>query len=286
MDTSKRKLNKLIAASSIVEKGDTAVIEKLLEMMDLIEDVSEARTTEIESMDEMVTKFESIKAECEEYLSTMDSSMSSYKDELVSALKETQSMLENKLSVIEKTYKGQLDTVDKRLTGEIEAIKSFIPEPQDMTGYEAKLEQIKASIPTIPAIIPVTGEEIVRKVNELPTDNDEFKIDKSHIKGIAELEAEIKSLKSRPVGSNASIAGRDIFQDIDLSSQLNGVTKTFNLPAVWNIISVNLSSFPFGALRKGVDFTYTPTSITFTSEIDAATQLSTGQSCILTVVTS
>lgn len=286
MDTSKRKLNKLIAASNLLEKGDSAVLEKILEFMDLIEDVSEARTTEIESMDEMVTKFEGIKAECEEYLSTMDSSMSSYKDELVSALKETQSMLESKLSAMEKTYKGQLDTVDKRLTGEINAVKASIPTPQDMTVYEAKLDQIKASIPEMPAIIPVTGEEMVRKVNELPTDSDEFKIDKSHIKGIAELEAEIKSLKSRPVGSNASIAGRDLFQDIDLSSQLDGVTKTFNLPAVWNIISVDLSSHPFGALRKGVDFTYTPTSITFTSEIDAATQLSTGQSCILTVVTS
>ena len=66
--------------------------------------------------------------------------------------------------------------------------------------------------------------------------------------------------------------------------EFDGVTTTFQLPAVWNIVTVSLSSFP-NILRKGVDFTYTPTSITFTSEINPATSLAFGQTCVLTVVT-
>ncbi len=127
-----------------------------------------------------------------------------------------------------------------------------------------------------------TGEEIAKKINDLPIE-DGYLIDKSHIKGINKIEKDIIDLKNKP---NASVIGRDVFKDIDLSSQLDGSTKTFNIMAVWNILNVSLSSYPYGALRKGIDYTWTPTSITFTDEIDASTQLSTGQKCILTVVTS
>lgn len=302
MELSKKELNKLKAAADIVENGDMAVIQKLIEFIDLIEDMSESRTLEVKDMAEMVDKFEKIKTDCEDYMSNMservysdvkskcedstkeiaESTVKDIRQEITALLSKT----ESKLSAMENIHKGQMDTLYNRLLNEIKIVKASIPKPQDMSGYEEEIRQIKASIPTVPPPVEVTGEEIVQKINELRTDKDELKIDKSHIKGIAELEAEIRILKSRQGGSNPSIAGRDLFQDIDLSSQLDGVTKTFNLPAVWNIISVNLSSFPFGALRKGVDFTYTPTSITFTSEIDAATQLSAGQSCILTVVNS
>lgn len=131
--------------------------------------------------------------------------------------------------------------------------------------------------------IAESAEQIVEKINSLPTDeeNENKKIDISHIKGFKDFEKDINYLKTRP--TPGGIAGRDLFQDVDLSSQLDGATKTFNIAAVWNIISVHLSSFPH-ALRKGTDFTYTPTSITFTSEIDAALSLASGQTCVLTVI--
>lgn len=127
---------------------------------------------------------------------------------------------------------------------------------------------------------PDTGEQIVDKINSLEIEPG-LQIDIEHIKGWKE---QLKAVGERS-GYSGGSSGRNLFKDYDLSSQLNGVLKTFNIPAVWNILSVNLSSFPYGALRKGIDFTYTTQTITFTSQIDAATQLSTGQSCILTIVT-
>ena len=62
----------------------------------------------------------------------------------------------------------------------------------------------------------------------------------------------------------------------DLSSQLNGVLKTFTIPSNLRVIDVRSSSTPI-AFRQTTDYTYTSTSITFTDEISASTTLATGQ---------
>jgi hypothetical protein len=149
------------------------------------------------------------------------------------------------------------------------------PDPTEIVPLV--LEQIK--LPEYKETVLDNGEQIVQKINDLPTDNDDFKIDVSHIKGLKKFVKE-----NQQTIISGGITGRDLFKDIDLTDQLDGVTTTFNIQGVWNIISVNLSSYPYGSLRKGVDYTWTPTSITFTSEIDASTQLAVGQKCILTVV--
>lgn len=145
------------------------------------------------------------------------------------------------------------------------------PDPKDIVPLVLK---------EIPPVVLDTGEQIVNKINDLSTDDDNLKIDVSHIKGIEKL------IPKQQTIIGGGIVGRDIVKDIDLSDQLDGVTKTFNTQAMWNVISVALSSYPYGALRKGIDFTHTPTSITFTDTIDASTQLAAGQQCILTIIQS
>ena len=125
-------------------------------------------------------------------------------------------------------------------------------------------------------------EEIRNKLESIKEENEKLQIE-----AIKNLRKELDELKKS--GGKASfigggVMGRDLVKDINISSQLNGVLKTFNIQAVWNIVSVSLSSYPYGSLRKDIDYTWTPTSITFTDEIAASTQLSAGQKCILTVV--
>lgn len=145
-------------------------------------------------------------------------------------------------------------------------LKPFIP----------KIEDIEADLPKL-------GSPIRDSLELLQGDD---RLDISAIKGVKEIGDRVANLENRPQPSMASIAGRDIIKDIDLSASLNGITTTFPLQAIWNVISVNLSSYPYGSLRKGIDYTWTPTSITFTNTIDPTTQLSAGQQCILTVVVS
>lgn len=103
---------------------------------------------------------------------------------------------------------------------------------------------------------------------------------------IEKLRDEVKELRDRPV--HTGISGRSFIKEVDISSQLDGVTKTFNIGAFYRIIAVDASSSPYGAFRKTTDYTYSGNdgTITFTSQIDAATQLSAGQSVIIIIVLS
>lgn len=153
------------------------------------------------------------------------------------------------------------------------------PAGESIIGPAGKDADEAVIIDKIEKDLPQLGNAVRDALELLQGDE---RLDKSAIKGLDDW---MKKQESRSTGGGAGIAGRDIFRDIDLSAQLNGVLTTFNIPVVWNIISVALTSYPYGALRKNIDYTWTPTSITFTSNIDPATQLAAGQQCILTVVT-
>ena len=124
---------------------------------------------------------------------------------------------------------------------------------------------------------PDTGVEIRNKLEHL---TGEDRLDSSAIKG---LDERLKKIEKTPIMSGwSSASGGKIVKSYDLSDSLNGVTKTFTLPSFWRIISVHLSSVP-NILRPTIDYTSDATvpSITFTSQIDAASSLSTGQSLII-----
>ena len=125
-----------------------------------------------------------------------------------------------------------------------------------------------------------TPEQTRNKLESIKEEEEKLTI--SAIKDLRKELDEVKKAKSSGLG--VGVIGRDLIKDIDISDSLDGVTKTFNIQAIWNVISVDLSSYPYGSLRKGIDFSWTPTSITFGYSIDATTQLSVGQQCILTVI--
>ena len=133
---------------------------------------------------------------------------------------------------------------------------------------------------------PDTPLEIIEKLESVPEK------DKLVIEAIRGLRQELDELKKAANKSNANgtiyvgggtTGGGKTVKVYDLTSQLNGVLKTFALPAFWRVHTVDLSSFP-NALRPTVDFTTDAAlmTITFTSEINAATSLATGQTCIVT----
>lgn len=229
MDIPQKELNRFKAAADIVQKGDMAVLERLIEFQDLIESVSEARTGELENMNEMVTEFEDIKKECEDCMEEMDSSMDSYKEELSSKLNEVQSLLD-KVYAIENTNKGQIDSLDKRLTGEINAVKASIPTPQDMTAYNAELERIKASIPEIPAIPPPeTPGQLRDKLESIKEEKEKQSIDSiGFLRG--ELNKLDKSISNVYSGRSGGMFGMKQMRMVSFSFSGNDVTTVFYLP--------------------------------------------------------
>lgn len=120
---------------------------------------------------------------------------------------------------------------------------------------------------------PDTGEEIVGKIN---ADTSGKKIGKEHVEGLDDIEnfARTAEANTRAFGSASFV------YDYDLSSLLDGVLKTFPIPSGAKVLLVLGTSTPV-VFRKTVDYTTTNTSIIFTSQIDASTTLSVGQTVSL-----
>lgn len=171
---------------------------------------------------------------------------------------------------------GRLQSEIGDIRANIAGILGKIPPPVNLDFLSQRIEAVRQLIP---------------KAQEMPEPFDPSKIEEALtdiFDEINDLKEDIEELKNRKPASSRGrgffgLGVRELIQEIDLSPQLNGVTKTFNIPAIYKIITVDLSSFP-NALRKNIDYTYTGTTITFTDEIDAASSLAVGQTCILTVI--
>lgn len=176
----------------------------------------------------------------------------------------------------EATAKTNLAKIES-LGDEIQKVKASIPKIPDHSGTFDDLHRKIARIPP-----PSKAEAIATSLEMLP-ENEKLTID-----AIADLRKEldeIKKMRSTPIkGGGVRTVGRDIIQNYDLSPYLNGVTKTFEIPTTWSIVSVATSSFP-NVLRPTIDYTNDSNHITFTSEIDESTTLATGQTVVLTLVT-
>lgn len=120
---------------------------------------------------------------------------------------------------------------------------------------------------------PDMAEDIRNKLELL---KDDERLDAKAIKGLDEIIGDVKTLKGRPVYVGGA-GGRGGVKVYDLSSELDGSTTTFSLPAFYMVIDVKLSSYP--VLQETTDYTIDPTlmKITFTSEIQASTDLASGQ---------
>lgn len=166
-------------------------------------------------------------------------------------------------------------------------IKSLIPPPvpgnPGAPGKEAKAEDVAQVLLSNPLFIkatqgtpgepgipgkegsPDTGEEIVTKINVLPIEP-KFQIDAAHIKNLPRY-------KDNKKGKNVLRGGGDIVEYYDLSSQCNGVLKTFTIPTNRKIVWVGGSDAPAGQYRQSTDYTGTGTrTLTLTSEVIAPSQ--------------
>lgn len=152
--------------------------------------------------------------------------------------------------------------------------------PPGPPGEPGKPADESLIIKTIENDLPVLGTAIRDSLELL---QGEERLDKKAIKGLEDWQKVVEK-KAGERALTTGIVGREMFKEIDLSSQLDGVTKTFNIQNVWRILTVDIDSYPYGAMQKTTDYTWTPTTITFGTSIDAATQLATGQKCILTVI--
>ena len=175
-----------------------------------------------------------------------------------------------RLDEMHKSIKDKLSSVDERMSTVRDGKDA--DENRVMEGVMKKIRVPKDGSPDTPL-------DIRNKLETLTGDN---RLDKSAIRGIEEIE---RVLKAPTDGKTFVIGGRgrNSVHLYDLSSQLNGVLKTFTLPSNFGVIGVWCSSMP-NAFRPTIDYTEGNKTITFTDEINASTTLAAGQTLILQYV--
>ena len=144
-----------------------------------------------------------------------------------------------------------------RLRAEIQTVSDRIPQATDLRPLSDRLDAIHALIPTLPD--PQTGEDYRNALEALTGDD---RLDKSAIRGLDELLAEIK--KSGTTGIQyAGVRLLRYLADVAVDSVTNGQVLTWNtatskwIPATPGAASLTLYTETPSGLINGVNVTYT-----------------------------
>ena len=141
-------------------------------------------------------------------------------------------------------------------------------------GRDADIKELEKNLPQF--------GRAFRDGLELLPDGEKLKIEATE--GLRE---ELDKMKTKKGGvvyvGGGSSSGGHIVKVYSLSSQLNGVLKTFSLPAFWRVLNVHSTSFPNSAFEPTTDYTTDGSvmTITFTAQIDAPTVLAAGQTLLI-----
>lgn len=258
-------------------------LTKLKELIKVAQDgvTKEEFTTNFRIIIDLVKK---LKEEHKESLDSIDTKYLLKIEELLGNLRsESWSVLEKTQKEVMDYCKSEMSKMSKEIKDKIESIEDGEDgeDADEEKCAEMAVEKLKPLIPKIEDIekdLPKLGTEIR---NSLELLQGEERLDASAIKGLEEKFQELeRRINSKSVMGGGGV-GKHNVEVYDLSDSLNGVTKTFNLPAMWKLLKVESTSTPI-VFRKGIDFTSTNTSVTFTDQIDAATTLAAGQTVLLT----
>ncbi len=215
----------------------------------------------------------------------------------VSALEEIQKLHKEVIQKIEKENESSFSNMRKWATEKVNELFVKYQIKEKIAEIDEKLANVRdskdadevkivadvlAKIPPVKELAPETADQIRDKLETLKGSE---RLEIKAIKDLQEELDEIRKMKGKVVYTGGGSSGGHIVKVYDLSASLNGVLKTFTLPAFWRVISVQSSSFP-NAFRPTTDYTTDAgaMTITFTSEINAAATLDTGQT--LTVIYS
>jgi chromosome segregation ATPase len=134
---------------------------------------------------------------------------------------------------------------------DIEGLYASIPPEFDATGLERRIEEVRGLIPTLPE--PYSDTEIRKEIEDLRQ----------------EIETVRSKAQTAPQGRMTGMRKIPITRAQDLTSQVDGVTKTFTLDKdTVKVLGVFGTQFPVN-FNAGVDWTFNGRTLTLTSAVGA-----------------
>lgn len=228
MQISQEKLRKLKASAQIIEKGDFAVLEKILEFEDFLEDFQEKTKEEKDqTILELSSKLNEMKEYCETCVTNLDGKLSTSIEDVLSKVNNLNADIQNQIdsnkALLSEQSKKDIKTIKDDITLLRDTIAN-LPELPDLSIYDKKIEDVKALIPEIKEQAKETPEEIRDKLETLKDDN---RLDKSAIKG---LDEELKSIRSIKGATTAGLFGMKQMRMVSFSFSGDASTTVFYLP--------------------------------------------------------
>ena len=146
-------------------------------------------------------------------------------------------------------------------------------------------EELLTKLLSIPNILEILGipkvKDIVEEIKNLKGND---RIDISHLRNGEHLSRIAQRVDMNDMRWHGAGIGIDSFTVYDLSTQLNGVLKTFTIPTNKLIYDVRTSSAPF-VYRPTIDYTGTgTTTLAFTAQIDPTISLASGQTLLVLLI--
>lgn len=236
MEISQKKINKLLAIQSLMNKGDEAVIEKLLEFQDIIDDIMETFGPKLSVIEkDMVDKLEALKQEFADYVMSKDSELSTklaeYSD-MPNKLSEMNDMMTESSDNHEKMCADMENLSMKcdNLVKEIQDIKESLPEEVDLTDLNDKVSTLEAKSEEIKTLIPKLDSpiELRDKLESIDTENEKLSIEaiRNLRKELDDLKKEFKSTR----GGGFSIIGGKQLRAARFTFTGDSSTTEFYLP--------------------------------------------------------
>ncbi len=172
MELSEAQKKKLISAAEIVDKGDMAVLTKIMEFQDFLEKYEQDK----EQMDECLAKLDEFKKLC------IDSDNEIIQEANI-ALSSLETSLKSQITASQGTSTEQFNTFKTSIGKQLEEIKASIPTMPDLSYYADRLVEIENKIPEIKETILDTPTELRDKLESLKEDE---RLDISAIKGLSQ----------------------------------------------------------------------------------------------------
>lgn len=237
-------------------------------------------TASLEEMAKLVADLIKFTQQNEQYLSTGFENLRSM---FVQAHNELKINNNEHFATLKSRIISQIDTEISQIRTALSDISNQIKETAKRIEEVDKKEIDTESIinKTLSRVEPETTDTIAKKLNSKKNI-----IKQETVDGLIDrLESIEEQLKKRAKGTTivgAATSGGRVAKIHDLSDSLDGITKTFALPAFWRVLNVYSTSTPV-IFRPTVDYTTDASAmtITFTSQIDATTTLSLGQSLLV-----
>jgi hypothetical protein len=273
MQISEQQKRKMLAAAELVDKGDLAVLAKIIEFQDFLEEFEEKFNTFTTEKGSDLDTFKEIKSgELSSLTEALETKITEIHEEVEKGMSEGKKMGEEQAEALKKVSES-VSQFKESLSKRLEEVKGLIPEMPDSfdpTDILNRVNEIELKIPKIPD--EITSYQVRDKLESIEDEKEKLKIE-----AISELRKELDELRkmagaSKGGGGTSALGVRQAFKYIfhteALQGTIDGVNTDFTVSMpIWSVIAVTLNGEYVAQLPN---FTVVGNKIVFSSAIPSA----------------